>query len=467
MKYRMKIAVIVIIFLSVAFGIGGTLLITVSFSNNLRQQEQTAVDSYQTVLNMLSVVNSVSPQAYYGNVVDVLEQLEDNGGGNWDGLSLTVDDSVMYSSSYLAQYIQDVRYSESTGQFLLVLFSADSYNFLQVSGSLEAGEQTLYLDSIYDITSIYDARNGQQRIYRYVFIAIIAVGAVISLLMATLLTRPMKELSRTAKQISGGDLSERANISGQDEIGMLAENFNQMADELEQYIDQLRDAMERQETFMGNFAHEMKTPMTAIVGYADLLRSKQMSEEEAQDAANYIFSEGKRLENLSLKLLDLLVARNEQPEFVASSPAKIAADASDLMKATLDERGITIVQDCEEGTCMMEPTLVMSLLINLIDNARKAMDDGGEIRVSARLTVDGCLFAVEDQGTGIPEDQMDRITDAFYRVDKSRSRAMGGVGLGLSLCREIALVHGGSIAFETVEPHGTRVVVELKGGAGE
>ncbi|MCC8141021.1 MAG: HAMP domain-containing protein [Lachnospiraceae bacterium] len=467
MKYRMKIAVAVIIFLSVAFGIGGTLLIAVSFSNNLRQEERTAVDSYQTVLNMLSVVNSVSPQAYYGNIVDVLEQLEDNGGGNWDGLALTADESVVYASSDVTQYIRDIHSSEQADQFLLMIFSEENNNFLQVSGSLEAGEMTLYLDSIYDITSIYDSRDAQQTIYRYIFVVIVAVGAVLSIVLATFLTRPMDELSRTAKQISGGDLSERAQVSGEDEIGMLADNFNQMADELEQYIDQLKDAMDRQEEFMGDFAHELKTPMTSIIGYADLLRSQTLPEEERQEAANYIFTEGKRLENLSLKLLDLLVTRNEHPEFTLSSPKKLVSDTAELMRPALEERGITLRQDCEEGTCMLEPTLVTSLLVNLIDNARKAMDHGGEITVSARLTDEGCLLTVQDQGIGIPKEEMDKITEAFYRVDKSRSRSMGGVGLGLSLCREIAEVHGGSITFEQVEPEGTRVCVELKGGAGQ
>ncbi len=464
MKYRAKIAVCVLLFLSVAFGIGGTLLINVSFSNNLKQEEQTAVASYQTVLNTLSVVNSVSAQAYYGNIVDVLEQLEEGGGGHWDGLALTVDGSVVYASSDTTQYVENVHAEEQFGQFLLVEFSADENQFLQVSGLLEAGDKTLYLDSIYDITSIYESRDEQERLYRYVFVVIIAVGALLSWLMAMLITRPMEVLSRTAKQISEGDLSERAQISGKDEIGELAGNFNRMADELERHIGELQDAMDRQEAFMGNFAHELKTPMTAIIGYADLLRSQQLSDEKTREAANYIFSEGKRLENLSLKLLDLLVAKNEHPELVSVAPRKLVADACRLMRPSLEEREITLVEDCEDGICLLEPTLVMSLLINLIDNARKAMDEGGRITVGTRMTREGCLLTVEDQGPGIPEEDRDRITDAFYRVDKARSRSMGGVGLGLALCREIAEVHGGSISFETVEPHGTRVTVELKGG---
>ncbi|MCD8299990.1 MAG: HAMP domain-containing histidine kinase [Clostridiales bacterium] len=460
----MKIAVCVIIFLSIAFGVGGTLLISVSFSNNLRQEEQTAVDSYQTVLNMLSVVNSVSPQAYYGSIVDILEQLEDNGGGSWDGLCLTVDGDRIYDSSRVTAYVRDLTDSVEPDQLELMVFAEGGDNYLQVSGSLEAGGTVLYLDSIYDISSIYDFRDTQQRLYRYIFMAIIAVGAIMSFVMAFFMTRPMRELSRTAQEISDGDLSERANVKARDEIGMLAENFNHMADELEKNIEQLQDAMERQEVFMGDFAHEIKTPMTSIIGYSDLLRRQKITGEQAQEAANYIFSEGRRLENLSLKLLDLLVAKNAHPEFSPCSPKKLVAQAASVMGAALEERNITLSQDCDEGICRMEPTLVMSLIINLIDNARKAMDEGGEITVTVRIDGEKCTLTVRDEGCGIPQDKMDKITDAFYRVDKSRSRSMGGVGLGLSLCREIAAVHGGSISFAQAPGRGTQVTVILRGG---
>lgn len=465
MKYRLKIALCVVCFLSFAFGIGGSMLISVSFSSNLEQEKKTAVNSYQSMLNMLSVVNSVSTQAYYGNIADVLEQLDQNGGGNWSALRLIVDDNVIYEGGNAAENIRSVTLAEETDQYDLQIFKEHENNYLQVSGALEAGEKILYLDGLYDITSIYHSREEQIKIYRYVFLVIIILGAAISWVMASLLTKPMRELSRTARQISGGDLSGRVQIQSKDEIGLLAEDFNHMADEMEDYIGQLKDAMVRQEEFMGSFAHEMKTPMTAIIGYADLMRSQQLSENQQRDAANYIFSEGKRLENLSLKLLDLLVVKNDAMEFVMCRPDKLVKDVAQLMRPALSEKNITLQRQCETGSCMLEPSLVMSLLINLVDNARKAMDDGGVITVVEKITEDGCCFVVEDQGSGIPDEELEKITDAFYRVDKSRARSLGGVGLGLALCKEIAAAHNGSIAFENVEPSGTRVTVLLKGGA--
>ncbi|MCD8365181.1 MAG: HAMP domain-containing protein, partial [Clostridiales bacterium] len=263
MKFRLKITICIIIFSSLAFGIGGNLLIAASFSASLRQEKLTAADSYQTILNMLRVVNSVSTQTYYGDVVDALQQLEQNGGGNWDALRLSMDGDVIYSSSKLTAFSSDFSQSENINQYSLLIFQNEDSHYLQVSGTLEAGEKTLYLDSLYDITSIYETRMAQQKIYRYVFSGILAAGFALSWLFSHFLTRPIRELTDAARKISDGDLSVRAQVSSSDEIGLLARDFNRMTDNLARHIDEMQDAMERQDTFMGDFAHELKTPMTA------------------------------------------------------------------------------------------------------------------------------------------------------------------------------------------------------------
>ena len=215
---------------------------------------------------------------------------------------------------------------------------------------------------------------------------------------------------------------------------------------------------------MGNFAHEMKNPMTAIIGYAELIRSQTLSEAEQMDAANYIFSEGKRLESLSLKLLDILVLKKKQVDFVAARPAQIVGSMVQHLERVYAEQGIVLQCRCEEGECYLEPDLVRSLLVNLLDNARKAMDKGGNIYIVTRMIPEGCELRILDTGRGIPEEEIAHITEAFYRVDKARSRAQGGVGLGLALCNEIVRLHNGTMKFESRVGNGTCVTVELKGG---
>jgi len=148
--------------------------------------------------------------------------------------------------------------------------------------------------------------------------------------------------------------------------------------------------------------------------------------------------------------------------FLPISIAQIVEDAARLVRPVLLKRGVTLEYECDAGACMIEPDLFMSLLLNLIDNARKAIDNGGKIIIRSR-TVDGiCEISVTDNGRGIPEEELSKIKDAFYRVDKSRSRSQGGVGLGLRLCDEITALHGGEMFFGSEPGKGTTATVTLK-----
>lgn len=157
----------------------------------------------------------------------------------------------------------------------------------------------------YDISSIYDARKSRLKAYYGIFTGLLLVGAIVSYLIFFGLTRPLTKLSAATQAISGGDLSSRVNLASRDEIGTVGKDFDQMAEKLESNILRLRQTMEQQERFIGSFTHELKTPMTAIIGYADLMRQQILTPKEQQDAANYIFSEACRLGKLSIRLLNI------------------------------------------------------------------------------------------------------------------------------------------------------------------
>ena len=291
MKFRNKILVCAILFFSFFFGIGGSILISASFRSNLSREKQAAVNSYQMVLNMMRVVNSVSTQSDYTDVVNTLKQLADNGGGSWAALRLTDGSNVIYKSAPEAAFIKELASQTEEGRSVLQIFQEDNVYYLQITGALEAGNKMLYLDGLYDVTGIYDARNAQQAIYRYVFGIALGSAFLVFWLMARFLTRPLRELSEAAREITEGNLTRRAVIYSNDEVGSLAGDFNRMTEKLSEHIEKLEDTMERQESFMGSFAHELKTPMTSIIGYADLIRSQDLTREEQREAANYIRGE--------------------------------------------------------------------------------------------------------------------------------------------------------------------------------
>ena len=482
MKFGIKMMIAFTVMLALAYGVGGSALITTSTGNALNQTQDAAASSQRLILYTLSTVGLTAHtggrEAEYDELVEALTLLESQGGHNWISLRLSDDEGAIYVSRGAGTLGNDsagntgsirglfnsslVKNVGSDLSAMLTFRSDDGAYLLQIADQFEFGDRTMYLESLHDLSPVFVGRQYQQAIYRQFFIVIIVLGAALSWLLSFVMTSPLRKLSRVTRTIASGDLSCRATPGGRDEIGVLAADFNNMTERLEQNMNEMIDTMKRQEEFMGGFAHELKTPLTSIIGYADLLRGHQLSDSDKQDAANYIFLEGRRLEVLSLKLLDLIVLKKRDFTFLPISIAHIIDDAARLVKPVLQKRGVSLKYSSDAGICMIEPDLFMSLLLNLIDNARKAIDGSGEISIRARTDAGECKICITDNGRGIPEDELYKIRDAFYRVDKSRSRAQGGVGLGLRLCDEIAALHGGEISFESELGAGTIVTIKLK-----
>ena len=466
MKFRLKITICMIWLLTLAFGIGGSMLIALNFSNAFEREKATALSSHQMLLSALQIVDEAGADPEHKELASTLEQLN---GQEWTGFAMLSlcgpDGEIIYFSgerniNTIAQLAPDDGMSRMT-----VIRGDDGGRYIRLTSTFKSGQDTLVLDQCSSVSDVYTARVEQLRIYRRVFAAVVVLGGGLSWLLAYWLTLPLTALSRASRRFAAGDLEYREAVRSTDELGTLTADFNVMADKLAANIHELQDAAARQESFMGSFAHEMKNPMTSIIGYAELIRSQMLTPEEEQDAANYIFSEGKRLESLSFKLLDILVLKKKTAELQPCSPAQLVGGTVEHLRRVYAEKNIVLQCRCEEGMCMLEPDLVKSLLVNLLDNARKAMDGGGNIYVVSEMLPDGCRIRVLDTGRGIPQEEITHITEAFYRVDKSRSRAQGGVGLGLSLCSEIVQLHNGTMSFASRVGNGTCVTVELKGGA--
>lgn len=254
-------------------------------------------------------------------------------------------------------------------------------------------------------------------------------------------------------------------MRSRDEVGQLAADFNRMAGQLEQNVNRIQESMALQERFMADFSHEMKTPMTSIIGYADLLRSQVLTPDEQMDAANYIFSEGKRLEALGLKLLDMLSLDQSKLQLVPASPADLVAGLLEHLKRVYAQKGIALQYRTAEGMCFLEPDLFKTLLVNSMDNARKALDNGGYIYVWQEMLPDGCRVRVLDNGRGSRRRRSQHLTEAFYRVDKSRSRAQGRAQASACRCAmRSCSCTAARCSLRAVSATGTVVTVELKGG---
>lgn len=192
--------------------------------------------------------------------------------------------------------------------------------YIQLSQGFSVGSDTVYLTVAIDLSHLYDIRTRQQITFYWIFAVMAIICALLSYTIAYLLTRPLGRLSQAAREIAAGHWDYRVGLKTGDEIGLLAQDFDSMAERVETSVEELQASMERQEQFVGSFTHELKTPMTSIIGYADLLRSQPLSAEEQRDAVNYIFSEGRPVGAIVPDAIEHFLPGERQPNPNARIP---------------------------------------------------------------------------------------------------------------------------------------------------
>ncbi len=367
---------------------------------------------------------------------------------NMDSAVTEADLAEMNPSDGSISYkIREVSSSSGTEQILFLTSS-----FSQNGFSLELTTQQ-------DITSVFSETESLQRRCQVVFLLAAFIASLLMLLLSCLLTRPIKRLEEASRAFAEGDYTKRLTTRSRDELGDLTRTYNQMADTIESKIEALELAVQQREDFVANFAHELKTPMTSIIGYADTLYQRQLSPAQVHEAAGYIVNEGMRLEALSFKLLELITLNRQDFLLEEIELSEFLQDVKESIYPSAQKRGVRLEVHCVSGYARMEYDLFKTLLLNLLDNALKS--GGSCVKLEGWTEGKRYHIAVTDNGRGIPEDQLQRITEAFYMVDKSRSRKEHGAGLGLALSAKIAAIHGTSLNYISTEGKGTSVEVTL------
>lgn len=445
-------------FFSLLFGLGSSLIISGSFNTSLENEKKYAYNSFQNTMTTLQVVNGMKSKLTFNDISNTMEQLSNQSNKSQIAIRIYTNDATIYSNGQaflLKANNSDIKTDKCNIKYI---YRNDYSSYILVSGAMESDNDRIFIDIAYNTSFLNTSLKNQKQVYYGIFLILLILCAVASYFLSRIITRPLAVLSKTSKAIASGDLSKRADIKTNDEIGIVADNFNFM-------VDTLKNSIEQQEQFIRAFAHEVKTPMTSIIGYADLIRQEMLEKDEEKGAAHYIVTEAKRLEILSQKLMELFVIKHKDFLLTYASPAKIIRELMHHLETLYKAHDIKITCDCEDGECYIEPELIKSLITNLWDNARKAIEmPGGKIHTKLTLTETGCKICVYDNGKGIDESKSKHFTEIFYMADKSRTRKQGGAGIGLALCNEIIKLHNGTIRFENLAERGTKVTVELNGG---
>lgn len=335
--------------------------------------------------------------------------------------------------------------------------------FVQTMRPVVYFKSVFYIETIRNVSFIFDNQKLQYSILLKIMLGMLVFAGLITFIISKFLMRQIVALTKATQNISAGILSKRVTIKGSDEFAVLSQNFNQMAEDLEEKIYQLKEEAERKELFVGAFSHELKTPLTSIIGYADMIRRKEMSQEQLNICAQYIFTEGKRLETLSMRLMDFIVLKKQKIILIPTNIASILEETCLFFLPQMKQLNIELLCTMEDALIKLEPDLIKTVFINLIDNAKKAIDAEGLISIIGKWNQNCYIISIHDNGKGMEKQELSKIKEAFYMVDKSRARKQGGAGLGLAICDEILKLHGFEITFESAVEIGTTVTITMEG----
>ena len=309
---------------------------------------------------------------------------------------------------------------------------------------------------------------GIQNNLRNISFVICAVALVMSVIVSGAITRRIAALLRAIRIVREGEYGHRVVIKGGDELSQLAGEFNELT-------GRLQTTEEVRRRFVSDASHELKTPLASIRLLTDsILQTGDMDPATVKDFVSDIGEEAERLTRISEKLLTL--TRMDSAVAVAEVPVdvkRVVEKVEHMLTPLADEGEVTVETDLQED-CMVLATEddLYQIAFNLMENAVKYNLPGGSVTVTLRGAGDLVTLTVEDTGVGIPEEDLGKVFDRFYRVDKARSRAAGGTGLGLSIVRDTVRQHGGAVTVRRRESEGTSFEVafprwygEEKGGA--
>lgn len=287
----------------------------------------------------------------------------------------------------------------------------------------------------------------------------VLANILVSLWLAFSITRPLYELTAAAHDIAAGHLSRRIPITSRDEVGRLAQAFNEMAHQLQEMIN-------RQHMFIANASHELRGPLTSIKLRTEaVLDNKDMPPEQRERFLAEVDQEVDRLRRTAERLLDLsrLHIKADARPFQVVSLGPILRDTLDVLLPRARQHNLTLQEDIPQSLppVYADPDDLAELFLNLLDNAIKYTPPGGTVTVRARVDNQHVVVEVADTGEGIPPEDLPHIFEPFYRVDKARTRRVGGSGLGLAIVKAIVERHGGKIDVRSTVGEGTTFYVTL------
>lgn len=467
MKFSYKLIASCLISTSVIFSLGASLMIYQNhehlLTTTLKEKENAHILRTFSLESKL-IQDAKAFDTNYGENEEVMDQRATYYVKQYASLS------PLTPTSYILQKEQGILLFASAEQEVMdrikqqkpldTLWKTSNHIYATSISTILVANRTYTFYTLTEISPIYEERTRQYQSFLFIDVCMLVISFFLLYIISTYLTKPIKRLHDASKRIASGHYEERCSIKTNDEIGALSISFDEMAEATETTIKQLKESLASKEEFMGSFSHEIKTPMTAIIGFADMLRTYDCDSQTKKEAISYIYNESKRLEQLSQTLMELLSLSHEPPELTQVSMHALSE------KLIMHYKGLGSLKQLqiafESATVYGNEALLFTLLRNLIDNALKATPANETITIASSIEGSHYTISIIDHGIGMSEEELSKAQQPFYMADQSRARHQGGAGLGLSIVTRICEYHHCELQITSKKHVGTTVCFTLE-----
>ncbi len=436
--------------------VSGVLMVNATFEMNIDHEVTSGMERHDIFQNTFQTNLIITTRDKQADEASVNKAVKLSKGANSFPVTILMNDLKAYSDEEPAMVAGEPK----EGYITYEKYEKGDKVWIEFRSAFKKRNITYTCISSLDITDVITENNALRSKFRLIYLVVLILGTLFALWFAIHISRPIRKLSVASIAIANGDYSERIEKVTKDELGTLTESYNKMADTIQEKIDELELSVRQKEDFIAAFAHETKTPMTSIIGYADLLYQGKLKGKDQREAAEIIMNEGQRLQALALKLQDMIALDRTELETESINASDMIEDIATTVGQNLADKEAELSYEVEEEYLRVDYDLFKTVMLNLIDNAVKAGATG--ICITGKRESDSeYIFIVADNGSGIPEDKLSRVKEAFYMVDKSRSRQVHGAGLGLALCDRIIAIHDGHMDISSTEGEGTQIKIIL------
>ena len=350
----------------------------------------------------------------------------------------------------------DTRHSATIGKDLYYLATRIDVPFPEGSGFARAA----FLRIAIPLTQVQEVQKEISSKILLTSVFILFLVTALAFILSRRLAQPIEDMAATAHRIQEGHLDQRLAVRSNDELGRLASSLNSMVDTLNADITKLKKLEQVRSEFLGNVSHELRTPIFAIQGMLETLLGGALDDKEVN--VSFVESALRNTERLNTLLVDLIeISSIESGEMKMSfryfpvGPFLESVIAEMRPAASRRESALVLGETAPELEVLGDKERLRQVMVNLIDNAVKYSAPGRSVTVRAVRAPAGVTLSVSDGGFGIPETDIPRIFERFYRVDKERSRDAGGTGLGLAIVKHIVEAHGGRVSVESTAGKGS------------